>query len=138
MGDRANIVLRDKVWGSEPAEHRDVFLYTHWDGYKIEQIAADGLRAAIAAGRANDAAYGGRIVTDVFLKAHAAEPTLGAGVSAVVGDGGSHLVIIDFDAQTVTYQAVAEGDEGSREYGGGAPATVPFAEFVAQFASVSA
>lgn len=131
MGDRANIVLRDKHYGTDLTA--DVFLYTHWSGYKVEQIAADGLREAIAAGRVDDVAYGGRIVTDVFLKAHADSPHLGAGVSAIIGDGDSHQVIIDFAAQTVTYQVLTDPEDDSREYGGGTMTEVPIADFLAAF-----
>jgi hypothetical protein len=125
MGDRANIVLRDKVYNSDPPEYRDVFLYTHWDGYRVEALAAQGIAEAIKAGRANDPQYGGRIVTDVFLKAHADSPHLGAGVSAIIGDGDDHLVVIDFDAEEVTY---TDGDDEIR---------TPFADFVDKFANAT-
>ena len=110
MGDRANIVLKD----GDTA----VYLYTHWNGYRIEAIAAAGLRAAISAGRVTDTAYGGRIVTGVFLAEHADDPYLGAGISAQLQDGRDHMVVIDFATQQVTY---------------GRPHSVSITEFVQRF-----
>lgn len=119
MGDRANIILTDKI-GDETGR---VYLYTHWNGYRIEKIAAQGLAEAAKAGRADDAQYGGRIITDVFLKAHALSPHLGAGVSGLIGDGDGHTVEIDFSTGTVDYE---EPETGNRRL-------VTFAVFVSLF-----
>lgn len=124
MGDRANIVLIDSYGQGDSRQEGKVFLYTHWSGSEIEQIAADGLREAIAGGRADDSQYAGRIVTDVFLAAHKGSPHTGAGVSGLIGDGDNHLVEIDFSTGTVTYQTGEDRDVKT---------TVSFAEFVAAF-----
>lgn len=99
MGDRANIVLE--------AEGTEVWLYTHSNGFEIVDIARAGVAEAIKGGRANDPQYAGRIITDVFLRAHADFPYTGAGVSGFQGDGGD-TVRIDLDKQHVY---LAETDE---------------------------
>jgi hypothetical protein len=122
MGDRANIHITSARFGS------DVWLYTHWDGYRLEQLAADGLRKAVEGGRVADSAYLGRIVAQHFFNAHGDQVT-GAGLTSSVTDGGQHVVHIDVDAQTVDY------DPTGYEYG--VPEhkrkVVPIAEFLAAY-----
>lgn len=94
MGDRANIVI--EVEGQAP-----LYLYTHWDGYRVEQLAANGLREAMNGGRLSDEVYAARIITDVFLAAHADQKHTGAGISTFPTDGMDHLVKIGLPDGTV-------------------------------------
>lgn len=92
MGDRGNIVLTE--------QGGNVYLYSHWMGSDLPALARKGLAKAKRGGRLDDSQYCGRIVTDVFLKAHADSPFTGAGVSGVQGDGGD-TVVIDYDSGEV-------------------------------------
>lgn len=111
MGDRANIAL--VAAGDEG--RTVVYLYTHWNGHLIERYAADGLALATEHGRLTDPQYGGRIVTEHFLRCHH-DPGLGAGVSGFPGEG--PVVEINFDTQEVS--------------------GLPFADFIARYASKEA
>lgn len=125
MGDRANVILKgsDNV-GSEIA------LYTHWNGSEVEKIIAVGLKRAIDGGRNTDQSYAQRIIAQAFFDAHGVTDT-GAGL--YVGPAYEpHVVVVDFDEQTVTF------DPQAREYGteGEEPTTAPFADFLALFLEV--
>lgn len=95
MGDRANIVIT-----AEPYEGREtpspIYLYTHWHGYEVEQLLADGLRKAVAAGRLNDEQYRNRLIAESFFTYHTAngEDQTGCGLGTSVGDGDDHLVTL--------------------------------------------
>lgn len=60
MGDRGNIRIR------QPHATDDLYLYTHWTGYRICQTLADGLRKCTEAGRLTDPAYATRIIFDTL------------------------------------------------------------------------
>lgn len=105
MGDRANVVLK----ASENAA--DLVLYTHWGGYRVEQTLADGMRAAQAGGRLQgDASYGFRSIVQTFFEAIGPATDLGGGI-AVGEPWEPHVVVFDYDAQTVTF------DPACNEYG---------------------
>ncbi len=101
MGDRANIgIILD--------EEDSVFLYTHWQGCRIEDLAREGLAKAVTGGRADDGPYCARIVAESFFAAHTAQgaDVTGAGLSAKVTDGRDNVLFIYIDNQTVVH-----GDE---------------------------
>jgi len=58
MGDRATIRI---VQGDQT-----LHFYTHWDGYRIQQILAEGILKAHAEGRLTDEAYAARIIFDTL------------------------------------------------------------------------
>ena len=58
MGDRATIRI---VQGDQT-----LHFYTHWDGYRIQQILAEGILKAHAEGRLTDEAYASRIIFDTL------------------------------------------------------------------------
>ena len=63
MGDRANIKFIDSNWQADTP----VVLYAHWSGYRIHEIAAAGIKAAIDFGRSSDGIYGTRIAVQKIL-----------------------------------------------------------------------
>ena len=127
MGDRANVILKgnDNV-GTE------ITLYTHWNGSEVEKIIATGLKKAVDGGRNTDQSYAQRIIAQAFFDAHGQDVT-GAGLYAGPAYE-PHVVTVDFDEQTVTF------DPQAREYGteGEDPTTAPFADFIALFLEVPA
>lgn len=58
MGDRATI----RIVQNEQVVH----FYTHWDGYRIQQILAEGILNANEAGRLDDSSYAARIIFDTL------------------------------------------------------------------------
>lgn len=121
MGDRANVIIK----GSDNAGG-DLVLYVHYSGYRVEQMLADGMRAAERAGRLQgDQPYGQRSIVQSVLVSVGEADGLGAGLW--VGQPSEpHVVVFDYDDQTVEY------DPTGAEYG--APRkTVPVAEFLAAY-----
>ena len=56
MGDRATIRIEQRT--------HVVHYYTHWSGYRVKEILADGIIKAAAEGRLNDELYAARIAGD--------------------------------------------------------------------------
>lgn len=96
MGDRANIVIKstDNAGG-------DLVLYTHWNGYKTEDLLREGLAHAIKVGRITDHSYAQRILVDTFFRAHADSYDDGTGAGLYVGQPYEPAVTVDLNAQTV-------------------------------------
>lgn len=65
MGDRAQVLLfeekREGEWYEEP-----IYLYTHWDGYKLKQTIANALDRG--RGRWTDPSYLNRIIFSEMVK----------------------------------------------------------------------
>jgi hypothetical protein len=122
MGDRANVVIKGK-----DNEGGDLVLYTHWGGSRVESIVQDGLRAAERAGRLQgDQSYAQRSIVQVFLTENGDPTSLGAGI--YVGKPYEpHVVVIDYDASTVTF------DPAGNEYGPeGGTVTESFEDFLSR------
>lgn len=114
MGDRGNIVVRSD--GSQ------VFLYTHWQGHEIPELA----RKALAMNRRwTDGQYLARIIFDVMTDGRHGEET-GFGISSVIGDNGHPLLIVDCDKQEV----FLEGDGVAYHAPGPEAKPLSFADFV--------
>lgn len=122
MGDRANVVIKGD---SQPA---NLVLYTHWKGHKVEEIVQQGIAHAVKVGRSTDGPYGQRCIVDTFFRAHADSYDDGTGAGIYVGEPyESHVVTVDLDAQTVTF------DPQGNEYGPeGDLVTESFAAFAAR------
>jgi len=95
MGDRGNVVIKD---GSST-----VYLYTHWNRYRLKQDVASALERGSS--RTDDGPYFARIMLCEMLMAdgdhtEALQGTTGFGISSVKGDG-DETVIIDCANGTV-------------------------------------
>ena len=60
MGDRGNIAIM------HPNEKTPVFFYTHWNGFRITEVLAKGLKKAKDESRLDDYAYATRIIFDTL------------------------------------------------------------------------
>jgi hypothetical protein len=95
MGDRANVYVKDYD-SSEPG----VFLYTHWDGSELPET----VRVALAREeRWDDPPYLARIVFCEMIRGDRWDNTTGYGISAVLGDGGRRIVVLDPRKRTVAF-----------------------------------
>lgn len=90
MGDRANIVVRDR-WVKNPGEREAVVLYSHWGGYELPET----LRLALAKrARWDDESYLARIIFDVMLEGAHGEET-GFGISTRLPDNQYDLLVLE-------------------------------------------
>lgn len=89
MGDQGNIIIRED---GAP----DLFLYSHWSGYKLHIIAQNALALN---DRWDDSQYLARIVFCAMLDGNIG--TTGFGISTVMGDGDGQCVVIDVSEQKV-------------------------------------
>lgn len=99
MGDRGNIVVQ--------AHGQRVYLYTHNQGYEVQEIAARALRRNQ---RWDDPSYLTRIIFCEMVKGRESTET-GFGIWPTLGDNSHPLVIIDVDSQKV----YLESDDGTKE-----------------------
>lgn len=74
MGARGNIRIQH-------ADEGHIWLYTHWHGHEIVDIASDGLRAARDGGRLTDPSYATRIIIETMLS-RASDKFTGFGIHA--------------------------------------------------------
>jgi hypothetical protein len=99
MGDRAHIKV-EQGYG-------DVYLYTHWGGYKIEQDIKDGLHRGH--NRWDDPDYLTRILFDAMKGSDVTGET-GFGISASVPDGSPWVVnvpdrtVTNPEGRTMTFE----------------------------------
>lgn len=100
MGERASI----KVTHSEGGH---IWLYTHWRGYEIVDIAAEGLERAKAYGRLTDAPYATRIIFDVMTELNGETTGYGIHIGGETPDSNYECPEIAWhtwgDVPTVTY-----------------------------------
>jgi hypothetical protein len=89
MGDRGNIVIRDRG--------DDVWLYTHWRGSDIAEVVAEALALKQ---RWDDPAYLARIIADVLWGGQE-RSTTGFGISCCMGDNEHPILVVDCDTQKV-------------------------------------
>lgn len=92
MGDRANIHV---IAGGEA---EGVWLYTHWDGYKIKEV----LKAALIRGesRWDDSQYLTRIIFCEMIKDDVMG-SIGYGISSIEHDNGREILHVYPDKQEV-------------------------------------
>ena len=94
MGDRANIkVLQDEDDGAA------VYLYTHWDGYKLKEILKDALTRG--RNRWDDTPYLTRIIFSEMIKNDVMGET-GYGISTHLTDNERPILTVDTNNQTVS------------------------------------
>lgn len=89
MGDRGNIVVVDGA--------SKVYLYTHWNGSDLVDIARAACTRAVSERRIDDGPYLARIVFCEMIGAD--KGTTGFGISGEYGDGGSDWEL-NVDKQT--------------------------------------
>jgi len=98
MGDRANVYIQSNGEG--------VYLYTHWGGSELPEIA----RVALAKNwRWHDPSYLARIVLDTMTEGTCDET--GFGVWPSLGDNSYPIIVLDTDAQLVHFVAESEMDK---------------------------
>lgn len=97
MGDRGNIVVRDRG-------KKDVYLYTHWSGYRVAHDAQKALKAH--PGRWDDAPYLARIAFD-RMKGDDVSSEVGFGISTEMQDNEYPIVRLDSEHQRVEFTTEA-------------------------------
>lgn len=97
MGSRANVIVRD-------GEKTGVFIYTHWDGYKLPIKVQ---KALAKKWRWDDEMYLTRIIYDEVVKGNELTET-GFGIGTHVGDNGHKIIIVDTRQQTVRLVTLQE------------------------------
>lgn len=90
MGDRANIRLVDQG---------DIYLYTHWDGYKLEETLAEALDRGV--NRWDDPSYLNRIIFSEMIKDEVEDET-GFGISTYKVDGNYPDLVLNHHERTIT------------------------------------
>jgi hypothetical protein len=91
MGDRGNIYIKDADSG--------IYLYTHWAGTELPVTVRNALARQQ---RWDDGPYLARILFDTLTEGETGSES-GYGISSVIGDNGHLIVVVDVDAQTVTF-----------------------------------
>lgn len=96
MGDRATIRIEQRT--------HVVHYYTHWSGYRVKEILADGIIKAAAEGRLNDEFYAARIIFDTLTGCEGGATGYGiiAGDENIPGD-------LQYDSPSIRW-----GDWGER------------------------
>jgi hypothetical protein len=95
MGDRANVLVK------HDAGDNGVWLYTHWYGSKLPEILQTALKRKQ---RWDDASYLARIIFSEMIKDDVDGET-GYGISSELGDGGNHVLEVNVQEQTVSYES---------------------------------
>lgn len=94
MGNRANVLVKEsEIDGG-------VYLYTHWAG---SDIPADLQKALAKKIRWNDCQYLTRIIFDTITEGEQGNET-GYGISAFCGDGSGRVLVVNVDAETVSFK----------------------------------
>lgn len=99
MGDRANVVMIDKAYGT--GETLETFFYTHWRGSELPYLVQTALRRKQ---RWNDPAYLGRIVFCTMLDDDDVRGETGFGISGQIGDNSYPLIVVDALMQVVRFE----------------------------------
>ena len=92
MGDRANIVIRER-WPADLGDSEAVFLYTHWEGTELPETLRRGLSAA--RGRWDDAPYLARILFQTMVGDN--EGQTGFSISTRLTDNEYDLLVLRDD-----------------------------------------
>lgn len=82
MGDRANIIVQQE-------DNNHIYLYTHWGGYKVEEILALALKRS--QDRWDDTPYLTRIIFSEMLKGTNLDDRTGYGISTTHCEPGNDL-----------------------------------------------
>lgn len=95
MGDRGNIVIEE----DEESFTAPVYLYTHWNGYKIKQT----LQAALIRGnnRWCDGSYLARIIFSEMIKDHVLDEA-GFGISTVETESQHDLLFVNIQKRVIS------------------------------------
>lgn len=98
MGDRANIVMKQKTVSGESV---DLYFYTHWSGSDLPAI----LQSALIRGkdRWTDEPYLTRIIFSEMIKDELMDNT-GFGISVYPTDNEHPLIFVDVKAQKVSIE----------------------------------
>jgi hypothetical protein len=83
-----------------------VYLYTHWTGYKLAETVREALKRGIE--RWQDGQYLARIIFCEMVKGGEMDLT-GFGISSVIGDNGHPIIVVNVDDQTIGF--AEEGKE---------------------------
>lgn len=97
MGDRAN-------FGMTQTDGNTIFLYSHWGGHQMLAEFALALDKMNQAGRANDEAYGTRIIIDSLTGCVGNDLGFGITVNRIM-DNEHKIPVYDFNDKTVTLYA---------------------------------
>jgi len=102
MGDRGNIVIRD-------TDKKEVFLYSHWGGTGLPQLAQEVLRKNQ---RWNDPAYLARLLFCRMVKGQE-DNELGYGISTSRCDYEHWDIVVNVGKQTVFFRDPKRGTSKS-------------------------
>lgn len=129
MGDRGNIFVREQHQPDTGEE--GVYLYTHWNGSRVAQVAAQALSSPEGRSRWSDGSYLARIIFD-HLTRDAYDAETGYGISSRLLDNEHPIVIVDPSTRRVTLR-----DETLSRRAVLAPEGVAFDEFAALHGEVA-
>lgn len=104
MGDRANVEVRYNIGSSkedETPKQQSVFFYTHWAGTPLPETLRDALKRGEP--RWSDPSYLARIIFSEMIAEEDVRGETGYGIAPYVGDGDDRVLIVDTDAQTITF-----------------------------------
>lgn len=93
MGDRANVAILNMRGVNEVGR---VYLYTHWDGYRLPIVVRDALKLEE---RWDDEQYLARIVFQAMLGNDTG--TTGYGIGAAIGDNNYNILVLHPDTQMI-------------------------------------
>ena len=97
-GDRAHIILTN---GYNTPDKTSIFLYTHWEGYRLHEILGAALKRGES--RWDDPAYLSRIIASELFRESDINGTTGAGLGTTMMEGSSNNdLVVDLDNRTVT------------------------------------
>lgn len=100
MGDRGNIFVADG-WRKEDEEPtHGVYLYTHWNGYRIHKVLAAALSSPEGKSRLGDGPYLTRIIFD-HLTEGASSVETGYGIAISPPDNEHTILRYDPDTKRV-------------------------------------
>lgn len=98
MGDRAHIILTN---GYNTPDKTSIFLYTHWEGYRLHEILAAALKRG--EDRWDDPAYLSRIIASELFRESGIDGLTGAGLGTTMMEGPSRNdLTVDLENNTVT------------------------------------
>jgi hypothetical protein len=80
MGDRGHIGITQRV------SETPIYFYTHWSGYQVCELLAQGLDKADKAGRLSDETYATRIIFDALTGCVGEETGYGIMIGEPAGD----------------------------------------------------
>lgn len=108
MGDRANVFLLQE--SDAKGENKGLYLYTHWDGYKLPVVVQSALKKGRK--RGDNPAY---LARRIFCAMVSREPSAltSCGISIWICDSDRPILVIDSTKERVLF-CKAEGFEATR------------------------